>query len=67
MGPYCKFCNNRCFVPTDEGLRASCDEGKRFDDSIAELRMLSEATNKTQEQIERIEAIQTLIRKVRAS
>jgi hypothetical protein len=37
MGPYCKFCDNRCFVPTDKGdriksgLKATCDKGKAYD------------------------------------
>jgi len=44
MGPYCKFCDNRCFVPlTDKwpehivkayghfSLAATCEAGKEFD------------------------------------
>lgn len=31
MGPYCKFCNNRCFIPTDKGLRAQCIKGQNYD------------------------------------
>lgn len=37
MGPYCKFCNNRCFIPTTKDdiittdLKATCDEGIKFD------------------------------------
>ena len=40
MGPYCKFCVNRCFVPTTEedlkngyaySLKATCSKGMKFD------------------------------------
>lgn len=31
MGPYCKFCDNRCFVYTNKGLKATCKEGKFFE------------------------------------
>lgn len=37
MGPYCKFCGTRCFVPTTQedvvkrDLKATCDEGIAFD------------------------------------
>lgn len=40
MGPYCKFCNNRCFsYVTDEDrkkgyfydIKANCAEGVKFD------------------------------------
>lgn len=37
MGPYCKFCGNRCFVPTNKDdivkkdLKATCSEGIAFD------------------------------------
>lgn len=37
MGPYCKFCDTRCFIPTEEydyikrDLKATCREGIIFD------------------------------------
>jgi hypothetical protein len=44
MGPYCKFCNNRCFIPFPQGtpknirkaygtstIIATCDEGQKFE------------------------------------
>lgn len=37
MGPYCKFCGTRCFVPTTENdivkkdLKATCEKGRIFD------------------------------------
>lgn len=37
MGPYCKFCGNRCFVPTNKedyvktDLKATCKDGIVFD------------------------------------
>lgn len=37
MGPYCKFCGDRCFIPTTKedtitsDLKATCKEGKIFD------------------------------------
>lgn len=37
MGPYCKFCNQRCFVPVarlsllSTDIRATCKEGMRHD------------------------------------
>lgn len=37
MGPYCKFCGTRCFVPTTKDdivkkdLKATCKEGIKFD------------------------------------
>lgn len=40
MGPYCKFCGERCFVPTKESdlvkrdLKATCKEGIVFDENI---------------------------------
>jgi hypothetical protein len=46
MGPYCKFCNNRCFVPTNEGLRASCDDGKIFDSLIDRLKRLEKVNDR---------------------
>ena len=36
MGPYCNFCDQRCFVrdPLDGGyLLATCPEGKAYDKS----------------------------------
>lgn len=37
MGPYCKFCNDRCFAPTtshdyiSKDIRATCHDGVKFD------------------------------------
>lgn len=37
MGPYCKFCGTRCFIPTTKGdlikrdLKATCEHGIKFD------------------------------------
>lgn len=42
MGPYCKFCNNRCFVPTNDGLKATCLKGVFFDAKLKELKELEE-------------------------
>ena len=46
MGPYCKFCGTRCFVPTTKDdiiktdLKATCEEGIKFD-----LEMTNKETN----------------------
>jgi hypothetical protein len=52
MGPYCKFCGTRCFVPTTKDdivktdLKATCEEGIKFD-----LQM-TEKENKARKSIE---------------
>jgi hypothetical protein len=41
MGPYCKFCDSRCFVPTSKedyvktDLKATCQEGIKHDMSAS--------------------------------
>ena len=41
MGPYCKFCGSRCFVPTTEDdyvtrdLKATCKEGVEYDMNVS--------------------------------
>lgn len=52
MGPYCKFCGDRCFIPTTKDdiitrdLKATCPEGVKFDldmERLNELEQLRES------------------------
>lgn len=51
MGPYCKFCGTRCFVPTTEAdnmtvdLKATCEEGKAFDEAKEQEKMKEKPTS----------------------
>lgn len=47
MGPYCKFCGDRCFIPTEKNdyiktdIKATCLEGIKFDMSSTYSELLS--------------------------
>lgn len=62
MGPYCKFCGDRCFIPTSKedktkrDLKATCLKGIAFDSMVAELEELeglheSEITEQQQKRL----------------
>ena len=51
MGPYCKFCNNRCFAPTDKGLKATCKKGIEFDLLVDKLNEIKNDKRKDAEYI----------------
>jgi hypothetical protein len=42
MGPYCKFCGNRCFKPTESGLIAQCSKGKYLEALVIKLKELEQ-------------------------
>lgn len=43
MGPYCEFCNTRCFKPTAGGIGATCAAGRAFEIKLKTVRTVAEA------------------------